>query len=287
MYDAIKDWIIANFGLSALIFMAVVALAVYIGGWVMKFKKDIENLPCEDHRRSLSDNQGQISKTEILLHRIEGQVTTIPSLEARFDSFMERLDAITRTFNERQDAISKDFNERQDAISKTFAERLDIISKDFNERLDTRIESVHARIDNVNQSLQILAAGGSGRSNLTQSHSPISLSEKGRKIAEELRLSDMVDSNWGSISSIITDEKNPYDIQMQFISRLILEHTKFFDPVSLDKIKTDAFMQGIPLIEYMRMAGIIARDRYFQEHGIDISEVDESDPSGHTETPTA
>lgn len=123
-----------------------------------------------------------------------------------------------------------------------------------------------------------LIAGSSVNSNLTQHQSPISLNSKGIEIANILGLSKVLDNNWDKIKNIITDEKNPYDIQMEFITRLIIDNEKYIDEDSLNRIKTDAFQRGIPIMDYMRMFGVMARDKYFREHGIDIADVDKHAP---------
>lgn len=210
--DIIKDWIIGNFGVSALVLLGLIALGVYVGAWIASLKKDIRNLPCGDHRQELDRQRARQESESSLLHNIEG-----------------RLDSISR--------------------------------------IETSIES-------VNRSLQMLAAGIPPHSSLTQSHSPISLSDKGNEIAEALELKKMIGNNWDRISEAITEEKNPYDIQMKFISEMILHSDEYLDSESIEKIKNDAFGRGLPLAEYLRMIGILARDRYFSEHGIDISEVD-------------
>lgn len=137
-------------------------------------------------------------------------------------------------------------------------------------KLETGQEDIHRMIN--------IMASSSPHSVFTQSHSPISLTEKGKKIAEALGLDKVLEKNWSSMESIIDDEKNPYDIQMEFISRFILDSEKYIDADSLNAIKNDAYLSGIPLIDYMRMLGVMARDRYFAEHSINISEVDENDP---------
>lgn len=129
--------------------------------------------------------------------------------------------------------------------------------------------------------LETILAMSSGTPNigkLTQSHSPISLSPEGKKIANSLKYEDILNKNWDKISSIIAREKNPYDIQVEFITKLITDYDKYVDAASIDNIKNDAFLRGIPLIEYLRMLGIMARDRYFSEHSINIGDVDANDP---------
>ncbi len=121
-------------------------------------------------------------------------------------------------------------------------------------------------------------ASSSTSSQLTQSHSPISLSAKGKEIAEILNFDNLLNDNWNNISSIINNETNPYDIQMEFISKFLTYPERYIDADSLDNIKNDAFMRGLPLIEYLRMLGIMARDKYFLTHNIDVNEVDKNDP---------
>ena len=211
MEEIIRDWVVSNFGMSALILLALLGLAIYIGGWIAKLKKDLQHMPCDSHSRMIDEQRTRLQDTHAMLHRIDGQLSSL-----------------------------------------------------------SRVESGLA---DVTRTLQLFATMTS-QSGLTQSHSPISLTEKGRSIADSLGLGDIINKNWDKISALIKDEKNPYDIQMEFITRLILDYEECLDHDSVEKIKMDAFMRGIPLQDFMRMAGIISRDRYFAEHGIDVSEVD-------------
>lgn len=131
--------------------------------------------------------------------------------------------------------------------------------------------------ENICNMINIIASS-SPTSQFTQSHSPISLTDKGREIAVILNLSGIIENNWDKITTIIDNEKNPYDIQMEFISKFIISPEKYLDEESLDKIKNDAYSRGVALIEYMRMLGVMSRDRYFSEHSIDVKEVDLNDP---------
>lgn len=137
-------------------------------------------------------------------------------------------------------------------------------------KLETGIDGIHR--------IMSMMAGFSGNSQLTQSHSPISLTPKGKAISEQLGFHDMLQSNWEKIQSMVEDAGNPYDIQTGFIAGFITSPESFIDTESLDRIKRDAFLRGIPLIDYMRMLGVMARDRYFSIHGIDVGEVDKNDP---------
>ncbi len=218
--DILKDWVVANFGVTALVFIALLILAIYVGSWIAKLKKDIENKPCADHKASIDYQWQKLEKDSALLHKMEGKLDNL-----------------------------------------------------------NRIES---GIDRLTGIVQIMAAGTalpSSQNPLTQSHSPISLTPMGKEIANDLGLESALSKNWDKISSIIADEKNPYDIQTEFILGFIKDHDKYLDEESINKIKEDAYKRGLPLVDYLRMLGIMSRDRYFEEHGIDVNDVDKNDPS--------
>lgn len=215
--DFAKDWIIENFGVSALVLIGLIVIAVIVTVWIMKLKKNIESKPCDAHQKLLEEQSRKLEQDSVLLHRIEGQLSILTHLES----------------------------------------------------------SIHRMTDTI----QLMTASYSGSSPLTQSHSPISLTAKGKEIAEALKLNSVLDHNWDKIIKIITTETNPYDIQMRFISELILNPKSYIDEASLDRIKTNAFESGIPLVDYMRMLGVMARDKFFSIHGIDVNEVDKNDPA--------
>lgn len=135
------------------------------------------------------------------------------------------------------------------------------------------ISGLEARFDTQDRAFGMLASAFRN-SRFTQSQSPISLTDDGRKVAESLGFKSIIDKDWENISSMAAGAQNPYDIQMAFMTGFTVYPEKYIDKDSLDHIKRDAFLRGLPLIEYMRMLAIISRDNYFKIHGIDISAVD-------------
>ena len=215
--DFAKEWIIQNFGVSALMLIGLIVIAWLLGAWITKLRKDVENKPCDAHQKMLEDQSRKLDQDSKLLHRIEGQLSTLTHLESS--------------------------------------------------------------IQRMTDTIQLMTASYSGASPLTQSHSPISLTKKGKEIAKELELDSVLNNNWEKIVKIITTETNPYDIQMRFISDLILKPDLYIDVDTMDRIKTNAFESGIPLMDYMRMIGVMARDKYFSIHNIDVNDVDRNDPN--------
>ncbi len=117
---------------------------------------------------------------------------------------------------------------------------------------------------------------------LTQSHSPIGLSEKGKEIAEKMGIAQMIATNWENIRSYIeanAKTKNAYDIQQLCIESATISLDKLFDIETVDKIKEFAFNNGQPLAYYGSMIGVLIRNKYFEVKGIAIGEIDEHDPN--------
>ena len=92
----------------------------------------------------------------------------------------------------------------------------------------------------------------------------------------------MFEVNWERIGTLIEKEagsKNPYDIQQFCIEQAVVFPEKFLSEEQVNVLKTDAYKMGLPLTSYMNVVAVMARDRYFKEHGIDVSEVDKTAPN--------
>lgn len=119
-----------------------------------------------------------------------------------------------------------------------------------------------------------------GSSPLMASHSPVSLTEEGEKVVAEMDGYALVDANWDKINRnlMAAGEKTPYDIQQFCIESVSVEPEKYFSQPALDRIKSFAFSKGQPLQLYLRVLGLLIRDRYFEEHDIPLSRIDATMP---------
>jgi hypothetical protein len=117
---------------------------------------------------------------------------------------------------------------------------------------------------------------------LTKTNSPLSITKEGYNVIDNLGIYDMLDDNWLNIKYFIkenTKSQNPYDIQQFCIEQAVVFPEKFLREEYLDKVKKEAYLQGVPLIEYMKLIAVIVRDMFFEEHDIDIVDVDKHDPN--------
>lgn len=121
----------------------------------------------------------------------------------------------------------------------------------------------------------------SGAPSLMASHSPVSLTQEGKMVVAELCGDAIVDANWEKIlyTLKLAGEKTPYDIQQLCIESVSVEPERYFSTAYLDRIKQYAFTKGQPLQLYLRVLGLVIRDRYFAEQNIPLSKIDETAPT--------
>lgn len=149
------------------------------------------------------------------------------------------------------------------------------------------VDGIRGNVDEIRKDLAYMKGSidiirKSNPDGLTQRNSPISLTDKGKEIAENQGLINIVANNWDKIYSQISVDltsMNPYDIQEYCIETASVDLNKFLKTEDIEKIKTLAFSNGYPLMSYTNIIGVIIRDKYFEIKGIDVSDVDKYDPT--------
>jgi hypothetical protein len=164
--------------------------------------------------------------------------------------------------------------------------------KDNNRDRDIRIEKMDIKIDYLGKNISDMAKNINSIADklnvniiratpLTQSQSPIMLTDRGAEKVRELGIDKMISDNWEHITAIIEEKsqsKNPYDIQQICMDESMIFPEKFITPGDIDTLKLDAYKNGDILQSYMRMVAIIIRDRFFREHSIVVEDIDIYDP---------
>lgn len=151
------------------------------------------------------------------------------------------------------------------------------------DKLESKVDSMDEKLRFIKTKFDVLLSilpqvpGG-----LTESHSPIGLNEKGREIAAQMGVEQMIASNWEHIYDYIeenAESKNAYDLQQLCIETATICPERFFDKDTMDKIKMFAFNSGQSVAFYGSMIGVLIRDHYFKLKGIPIGDVDANDPN--------
>ena len=106
----------------------------------------------------------------------------------------------------------------------------------------------------------------------TQTHSPLSITDKGWEMIHRLGVDKMFENNWTRIKSLITENvehKNAYDINNFCIEQAVVYPEKFLSESETAVLKDDAYQNGDTLASYMKVIAVLARDRYFKETGLE------------------
>lgn len=149
--------------------------------------------------------------------------------------------------------------------------------------LEKRFDKVELKLNKIDDSislLKIMLNSLTKNDMMTQTNSPLTLTEVGREIIQENKITEMINDNWSNILeySKQIESKNPYDIQQFFIEESILRLGKILGEENEDKIKTISYKKGIPFASLAKAIAVVIRDRYFKDHDILISDIDKHDP---------
>lgn len=150
------------------------------------------------------------------------------------------------------------------------------------EKVDNVIDDIRKDLTFLKGTFEIIKNNTNTNNSLVQSHSPISLTEKGKEIASSMGIEDMVSSNWDKIQTCIEKNVptcNAYDIQQFCIETATIALNNFFGDEDVTKIKNFAYQAGQNTAYYGGMIGVIIRDKYLTIKQISIEEVDKHDPN--------
>lgn len=150
------------------------------------------------------------------------------------------------------------------------------------EKVDNVIDDIRKDLTFLKGTFEIIKNNTNTNNSLVQSHSPISLTEKGKEIASSMGIEDMVSSNWDKIQTCIEKNvptRNAYDIQQFCIETATIALNNFFGDEDVAKIKNFAYQAGQNTAYYGGMIGVIIRDKYLTIKQISIEEIDKHDPN--------
>lgn len=147
-------------------------------------------------------------------------------------------------------------------------------------RIDSNINTIRDDLAFLKGSIEIIKSVD--LKELFQRKSPVTLTEAGQQVAKELGAEEIISRTWDKIYSILENEisdKNAYDIQQYCMEKVSVDPQRFLDKQGIDRVKKHAFDNGVPLQLYLRVIGLLIRDKYFKKKDIDPKEVDDHDPN--------
>ena len=132
--------------------------------------------------------------------------------------------------------------------------------KDMKDAIDQRIDDLKTDVSNT-------------RVGAFESNSPISLTEKGKKILIDSGIGDYIDDNKDALLVLCDPKKetNPYEVQEHVFA--MFGDYEFGEDVE-DKLKRYAYNAGVSMDIIRRVGAIYFRDICLTEFGMDMAELD-------------
>lgn len=155
-----------------------------------------------------------------------------------------------------------------DLPCKTHGEKLERHGLEM-QSLKISVEYLNKNLDRVNTQLSNTGAA------FTQQNSPLRITPKGEEVVRRLGMDGMFRNNWNRIRTLIdngVEQKNAYDINEFCIKYAVVYPEKFLTPEEIAVLKDDAYIQGVALMDYMKIIAVMARDEYFKANGINVKE---------------
>lgn len=180
--------------------------------------------------------------------------------------------------NFRKDAKCKEHSQKINEIGKISG---DLPCKTHGDKIEEHglaVQSLKTSIEYLNRNLERINSQLSNTgAPFTQQHSPLSITERGWAVVKKLGIDKMFEANWPRIREMINKDvthKNAYDINEFCIKYAVVYPERFLQTTEIDVLKNDAYVQGIALMDYMKIIAVMSRDRYFEENDIKIEEVE-------------
>lgn len=176
------------------------------------------------------------------------------------------------THAEKLGELQKNNFDKSELPCQTHGEKIEKQSASVS-RIDATLTFLTKSIEEMNFQLRQM----NNTMPFTQQHSPLKISERGWDVVHKLGMDKMFANNWERIRQLIDDEvesKNAYDINEFCIKYAVVFPEKFLKSEEVDVLKNDAYIQGLTLMEYMKIIAVMARDKYFEENNIKIEEIE-------------
>lgn len=137
----------------------------------------------------------------------------------------------------------------------------------FEKDIYYKIACIETNIDNIKTNI----AG------LTTTQSPLSLSEKGERISNNLEAVSIINRIYDEIIADVIDDQDhipsPYDIQEKAMKTIRGKLLTTINEEEKERFKAVAFGEGLTIEDLLPLIGIVFRDVIFSKYNIDISQL--------------
>lgn len=141
---------------------------------------------------------------------------------------------------------------------------------------ENNLTEINTTLKFISKSIEDMKVALGQKVIFTQQHSPLTINDLGKEVIKKLGIDKMFDRNWSRIKPYIaenTESQNPYDINELCIKHAVVYPEHFLSKDDIGVLKEDAYKRGVTLFEYMKIIAVMARDRYFEEEGIEVEDI--------------
>jgi hypothetical protein len=151
--------------------------------------------------------------------------------------------------------------------------------KKFHDDRLCKVENMHDTVIEIKTKLE-LVYNNTNPNRLAKNNSPISLTEKGKALSEEIKAKEIFEKIRDRMERAVEEEKpqNAYDIQSACNKVAKNNFLNLLKAEDLILLKETAFRHGIPVEDFYIIFGLFLRDYLLEKKGIPIHEVDRFDP---------
>lgn len=278
MQEEIFKFVSTTFGVSAAVTLALLLCAFWLTHWLTKRVTEIRL----EHAGIKADHDRQAGSVATLEHDMahcKGAISVAQKSGTELDEKQRELTDEVAHCKSAITAVQKvgaDLSDRHRELTEEVS-YCKVMLKAV-EKMSADMDAMRRDMSYLKGSLDIVRSGGR---QLMQSHSPISLTSEGEAVVAEMGARGIVDGNWGRIVERLDrmGAASPYDIQQECLEGLSVEPECYLDEGSLAAVKDYAFRNGEPLQLYLRVIGLLVRDRYLAHLGVPLSRIDETAPS--------
>ena len=203
-----------------LLFVGILVLCMFLAWWGRGVKEKVSKV--DDHERHIQDHDKQMGE-------FREAVIKLGSLPC----------------SKHEEVIDRHDDEHRKAESRIV-------------QVETSLKYLRNTLDSLTKGLQ--TNRGLILDPYAVNHSPLSITDEGRKMMQRLGVADMFEGNWDRIERYIDEnieDKNAYDIDKFCQEQAVVYPERFLTKDEIDILKDDAYKEGLSLASYMRVVAVL------------------------------
>lgn len=148
-------------------------------------------------------------------------------------------------------------------VLSKYREKVDQLEKKVG-KIEDKVNETHSKVATIDALLSVATKNIDKLSGNADSHSPLALTEKGKRLIAESGFVKIYENIKDDLLHELEDQqpRSQYDVQEKARTMMSLKTT---DP-RFQKIEDWAFKNGEDLAQILRLGGLKLRDYYFEKH---------------------